>query len=70
MCDDISDNVQDADSDEEDSEIKATDNLIINGRCEGDMSVLEVYGEGDARAQLGMKIYCLCLFCDLQTNKI
>ncbi|KAK7107363.1 hypothetical protein V1264_015302 [Littorina saxatilis] len=33
----------DADSDEEDSEIKATDNLIINGRCEGDMSVLEVY---------------------------
>ena len=37
--------VQDADSDEEDDEIKATDNLLINGRCEGDASMLEVYGK-------------------------
>lgn len=41
----VGDAVQDADSDEEDDEIKATDNLLINGRCEGDASVLEVYGK-------------------------
>ena len=39
------DGVQDEDSDEEDSDIKATDNLLINGRCEGDASMLEVYGK-------------------------
>ena len=41
----VGDGVQDADSDEEDDEIKATDNLLINGRCEGDASMLEVYGK-------------------------
>ncbi|KAL8617895.1 hypothetical protein ACOMHN_016551 [Nucella lapillus] len=42
----------DGDSDDEDTEIKATDNLIVCGRCEGDMSVMEVYVYNEENSQL------------------
>ncbi|KAL8572208.1 hypothetical protein ACOMHN_049384 [Nucella lapillus] len=42
----------DGDSDEEDTDINATDNLIVCGRCEGDMSVMEVYVYNEENSQL------------------
>ncbi|XP_076445535.1 periodic tryptophan protein 1 homolog [Babylonia areolata] len=42
----------DADSDDEEAEIRATDNLLVCGRCEGDMNFMEVFVYNEDNSQL------------------